>query len=85
MNNATPPPTPQPVTGAPKGRIIYILLAVLLGHLGIHNFFAGYKRNAIIQLVVTIVTCGFGALVTWIWAIVEACTVTKDADGVDFK
>jgi TM2 domain-containing membrane protein YozV len=68
-----------------KDRVAYVLLAVFLGHLGIHNFFAGYTSRAVIQLVITIVTCGFGALVTWIWAIIEAITVTKDAQGVDFK
>jgi TM2 domain-containing membrane protein YozV len=68
-----------------KDRVAYVLLAVFLGHLGIHNFFAGYTSRAVIQLVITIVTCGFGALVTWIWAIIEAITVTKDANGVDFK
>jgi TM2 domain-containing membrane protein YozV len=68
-----------------KDRVAYVLLAVFLGHLGIHNFFAGYTSRAVIQLVITIVTCGIGALVTWIWAIIEAITVTKDAQGVDFK
>ena len=38
-----------------------------------------------IQLVITIVTCGIGGIATWIWAIIEAITVTKDANGVDFK
>jgi TM2 domain-containing membrane protein YozV len=83
------PPPPLPNTkmtnSIPKDRIAYVLLAVFLGSLGIHNFFAGYKKNAVIQLVITLVSCGFAALPIWIWAIVEACTVTKDADGVDFK
>jgi TM2 domain-containing membrane protein YozV len=86
------PPTAVPTYQTPgqtnpnaKDRVAYVLLAVFLGHLGIHNFFAGYTSRAVIQLVITIVTCGFGALVTWIWAIIEAITVTKDANGVDFK
>jgi len=68
-----------------KDRIAYILLAIFLGNLGIHNFFAGYTNRAIIQLVVTLVTCGIGGIPMWIWAIVEAITVTKDAQGVEFK
>lgn len=86
------PPTAVPTYQTPgqtnpnaKDRVAYVLLAVFLGHLGIHNFFAGYTSRAVIQLVITIVTCGFGALVTWIWAIIEAITVTKDAQGVNFK
>lgn len=81
------PSYPMPVQGNPnaKDRVIYVLLAVFLGHLGIHNFFAGYTSRGVIQLVITIVTCGFGGIATWIWAIIEACTVTKDANGLNFK
>jgi TM2 domain-containing membrane protein YozV len=81
------PSYPMPVQGNPdaKDRIAYILLAVFIGHLGIHNFFAGYTSRGVIQLVITIVTCGIGGIATWIWAIIEACTVTKDANGVNFK
>ncbi len=69
-----------------KQRLIYILLALFLGGLGIHNFYAGYKKKAIIQLL-----CLFPgsilvipALVVMIWVLVDICTVTKDADGVPF-
>ena len=34
----------------PKSRLAYILLAILLGTLGIHNFFAGYTGKGIAQL-----------------------------------
>jgi TM2 domain-containing membrane protein YozV len=81
------PSYPMPVQGNQnaKDRVAYILLAVFIGHLGIHNFFAGYTSRGVIQLVITIVTCGIGGIATWIWAIIEAITVTKDANGVDFK
>lgn len=80
------PNYPLPNQGNPnaKDRVAYVLLAVLLGF-GIHNFFAGYNNRAIIQLLVSILTCGLGWFPMWIWGIVEACTVTKDANGVDFK
>ena len=81
------PSYPMPTQGNPnaKDRVAYILLAVFIGHLGIHNFFAGYTSRGVIQLVITIVTSGIGGIATWIWAIIEAITVTKDANGVDFK
>jgi len=81
------PSYPMPAQGNQnaKDRVAYILLAVFIGHLGIHNFFAGYTSRGVIQLVITIVTCGIGGIATWIWAIIEAITVTKDANGVDFK
>lgn len=68
-----------------KDRVAYVLLAVFLGHLGIHNFFAGYTSRAVTQLLICLLTCGIGGIVTWIWAIVEACTVEQDANGVRFK
>ncbi len=83
-----PPPSPAAFQAAAnanaKDRVAYVLLAVLLG-CGIHNFYAGYSTKGIIQLLVSILTCGIGWVFMWIWAIIEACTVTKDANGVAFK
>ena len=70
---------------APKSRTAYILLAVFLGAYGIHNFFAGDKKGGLIKLLVTFLTCFIAALPMWIWAIVEAINVKKDANGVDFN
>ena len=93
-----PPPTPYSAPAAPqyhstpsqhhpaaKDRVAYVLLAVFLGGIGIHNFFAGYTSRAVAQLLICLLTCGIGGIVTSIWAIVEACTVTQDANGVRFK
>jgi TM2 domain-containing membrane protein YozV len=86
-----PPPSPVPVPGPQsfnpnaKDRVAYVLLAVFLGNLGIHNFFAGYTSRAVTQLLICLLTCGIGGIGTWIWAIVEACTVEQDANGVRFK
>lgn len=86
-----PVPPPTPYSSAPaqqnpeaKDRVAYVLLAVLLG-IGIHNFYAGYTTRGIIQLLVSILSCGILWFFMWIWAIVEACTVTQDANGVRFK
>ena len=67
-----------------KDRVAYVLLAVLLG-IGIHNFYAGYTTRGIIQLLVSILSCGILWFFIWIWSIIEACTVTQDANGVRFK
>ena len=90
-----PPPMPgnppaSPYHAAPthhpdaKDRVAYVLLAVLLG-IGIHNFYAGYTTRGIIQLLVSILSCGILWFFMWIWGIIEACTVTQDANGVRFK
>lgn len=69
-----------------KSRLIYILLAIFLGSLGVHNFYAGYKKKAITQLLLTFpgAMLLFPPLITFVWWVVDICTVTKDADGNDF-
>jgi TM2 domain-containing membrane protein YozV len=67
-----------------RSRITYILLGVLLGAFGGHNFYAGYTKRAAIQLLLTVFTCFFGAIVSWIWALYEVCTVRQDDDGIPF-
>ena len=66
-----------------RTRLIYILLAIFLGGFGIHNFYAGYTKKAIIQLL-----CVFPGsvlvippFITFVWVLVDICTVTKDAAG----
>jgi TM2 domain-containing membrane protein YozV len=78
-------PLPQANNSNAKDRVAYVLLAVFLGNLGIHNFFAGYTSRAVAQLLICLLTCGIGGIATWIWAIVEAVTVEQDANGVRFK
>lgn len=68
----------------PKSRLAYILLALFLGSFGVHNFFAGYTGRGIAQLLLSLISFGFLSPVIWVWAIIEICTVTKDAKGVDF-
>jgi hypothetical protein len=67
-----------------RSRLTYILLGVLLGAFGGHNFYAGYTKRAVIQLLITLLSCFFGAVISWIWAIVEVCIVTEDDDGIAF-
>ncbi len=71
---------------APKARLTYVLLAViLLGGYGIHNFYAGRKSQAIAQLIIGLVgavsTAGIVTVGVWIWAIVEAIVVKEDGEG----
>lgn len=88
----TPAPPPQqayaPQFAQPqapaKSKTAYVLLAIFLGSLGIHNFYAGYTGKGVAQLLITILTCGYGGIVSWIWAIIEVCTVNADAKGVPF-
>ena len=80
------------VTTSQKEKVVAGLLAIFLGQLGIHNFYLGYTKKAVIQLVICLVGCwffGIGTLVTWIWAIVEAVKIFSgdmpDAKGNPLK
>jgi len=68
----------------PKSRVTFVLLGIFLGLFGAHNFYAGYHKKAGIQAAITVVSCFYGAIVSWIWAIVEVCVISKDADGESF-
>ncbi len=68
-----------------KSRTSYIVLGILLGALGIHNFYAGYTGRAVGQLCLTVLTLGYLGIVSWIWAIIEICIVEKDSTGVRFS
>lgn len=79
----------------PKSKIAAGLLGIFLGSFGVHNFYLGYTKKAVIQLVCTIVgillSCiGIGALVVLgieIWGLVEGIMILvgkidKDGKGV---
>jgi TM2 domain-containing membrane protein YozV len=68
-----------------KSRLTFILLGVFLGEFGIHNFYAGYVKRGMFQLALTVLTLFYGSFVTWIWAIVEICTVDRDSNNITFS
>ena len=80
---AAPPPEIHSYTPR-KSRVVFVLLAVFLGAFGGHNFYAGYVKKAVIQLCITLLSCFFGSVISWVWAIVEAFMVDRDEDGVAF-
>jgi TM2 domain-containing membrane protein YozV len=69
---------------APKTRVLFVLLGIFLGSIGAHNFYAGYTKKGAIQLCLTLLTCFYGAAISWPWAIVEICVINKDAEGNQF-
>ena len=96
-SGAPPPPMPSPrgvygpllpahlfPVAPPKKRVQFVLLAIFLGMFGAHNFYAGYTKKGFIQVCFTVLTCFYAAVVSWVWAIVEACIVNTDADGEQF-
>ena len=58
------------------------LLGIFVGAWGIHNFYLGKISLGVIQIVVTLVTCGVGGLWGFIEGILILCDrITVDGDG----
>ena len=55
--------------GAEK-KILAGIMGLLLGGFGVHKFILGYTTQGILQIVITVVTCGFGAFVGLIEGII---------------
>lgn len=51
-------------------KILAGILAIVIGSLGIHKFILGYTQEGIIQIVITIVTCGIGGIIPLIEGII---------------
>ena len=65
-----------------RSKIIAGILGILLGGLGVHRFYLGYIGIGIIQIIVTMITCGVGAIWGFIEGILILCDViNRDADG----
>jgi TM2 domain-containing membrane protein YozV len=77
-----PPPA---VPAVPKNRTTYIVLGALLGAFGAHNFYAGYRSKAAIQLAMTLLTVGFASPMSWVWAVIDICTINQDSNGLQFE
>jgi|ERR1700730_1953395 len=74
--------TPDPNA---KNRTNFIVLGVLLGAFGAHNFYAGFRNKAIAQLLLTVLSLGFASPMSWAWAVIDVCTVDRDSAGIRFR
>lgn len=91
------PPMPYPAYGytQPKSKLVAGLLGIFLGGLGIHRFYLGYTKVAVIQLILTLVlgifTLGLGFIVG-LWGVIEGIMIIAgsaqfrtDAQGVPLR
>lgn len=71
----------------PKSRIVYILLALFFGGLGVHNFYAGRSGAGVAQLLITLFLFWliFPIVIVGIWVIIEMIVVTRDGRGIPFN
>lgn len=99
-----PPPPPQyaqqqpyaPPVASTKSRVVYIVLGLFLGGLGIHNFYAGRTGAGVAQLIINVVAWGListfflapiGVLflgIIGLWVLIEICAVSTDGQGRPF-
>ena len=91
------PPQYQPQAGmepppgyVQKSRMAAGVLAILLGTYGIHSFYLGNTSRGLLQLLLSLFTCGVGAIIMFIWGIVDGVRIldgriSTDANGVFLK
>ena len=82
---SAPPPLPTaPPTSAIASRASNKIAAgvcgILLGSLGIHKFILGYTGAGLIMLLVTVLTCGIGGMVTHIIGLIEGIIYLAKSD-----
>ena len=83
-----------PVITLSKSRGTYIILAILFGAFGFHNFYSGDNVSGGVKLVLFLVALALDAstgfysafsllllVIFELWALIEAFTVTTDARG----
>ncbi|NLE68290.1 MAG: TM2 domain-containing protein [Lentisphaerae bacterium] len=63
-----------------KNKLAAGLLAIILGSLGIHKFYLGYNKEGLIMLLVTLLTCGFGAMIISIVGLIEGVIYLTKSD-----
>lgn len=67
----------------PKSRVAAGILGILLGALGIHNFYLGYTGKAVAQLLISVLSCGILSVASAIWGLVEGIMILTGSIAVD--
>ena len=71
------------VLHTPKSRGVYIVLGLLFGLLGVHNFYANRRVQGAMQLLITLALGWLivGLVVSGLWALIDVIGVELDGDG----
>lgn len=82
--------TSNSTSNTQKSKIAAGLFGIFLGSFGVHNFYLGYTGKAVAQLLITLLTCGFGSFISAVWGLIEgililAGSIDKDAQGNPLK
>ncbi|GAA4657459.1 TM2 domain-containing protein [Arthrobacter cryoconiti] len=78
--------------GEQKSKVVAGILGILLGAFGIHNFYLGKTKIALIQLLVSVISFGILAPFMAVWGLIEGILILighesyrTDAQGVPLK
>jgi TM2 domain-containing membrane protein YozV len=63
----------------PKSKTTAGILGILLNGLGIHSFYLGNSKKGMIQIVVSVLTCGLGG----IWGLIEGIQILTGSIDTD--
>jgi len=66
-----------------KSKVAVLLLGILLGALGVHNFYLGFTSRGVAQLLISVLTLGILAFVPAIWALVEVIVIFTNDNAID--
>lgn len=97
QSNANYQTNPVNNGGEQKSKLVAGLLGIFLGGFGVHNFYLGFKKNAIIQvsvtggsIVLTTITCGLLGIIgipaiagMSIWGLIEGIMILTGSRNVD--
>ena len=69
-----------------KSKLAAGLLGILLGGLGVHNFYLGFTGKGVAQILLTVFVCGIG----YLWGLIEGImilvgSIDRDAQGNPLK
>ena len=64
-----------------KSKVAAGLLGIFLGCFGAHNFYLGYTGKAVAQLLITLLSLGFLAVIPAIWALIEGILILSAQPG----
>lgn len=60
---------PQPPQQENK-KVLAGIMGILFGGFGIHKFILGYSKEGVLQIVISLVTCGVGSIVGFVEGII---------------
>ncbi len=64
-----------------KSKIVAGILGIVLGGLGIHNFYLGFTGKAVAQLLISLLSFGLLAVVSSVWGLIEGVLILVSTPG----